>query len=269
MRVDFGDDHVSVSISSVTGKHAKTHEAGGNDPINVTNLPGVLSEPQKIYVQHLQNKKINAKELHFSGSGVNVSESNGNAIVNISNVTGKHAQTHEADGNDPINVTNLPGVLSAPQKVYVQHLQKKINAKELHFSGSGVNVSESNGNAHVNISGGNSLPVLSGTVVFTTIGDGMAHSSPDIKLKIEDPAIILALEDPEKNIMMVEMGAGVEHFEQYPTIRAFYDKEKAFLNIYLYEQAESNPDVKWIVRWWAVPKTEEMDQVEGKPIDKD
>jgi hypothetical protein len=56
--------------------HAETHQSEGADPLDVTDLPGVLAEPQ----------------LPMS-----------------------HASSHESEGADELDVTDLPGVLAEPQ----------------------------------------------------------------------------------------------------------------------------------------------------------
>jgi hypothetical protein len=56
--------------------HAETHQSEGADPLDVTDLPGVLAEPQ---------------------------------------IAMSHGSSHESEGADPLDVTGLSGVLAEPQ----------------------------------------------------------------------------------------------------------------------------------------------------------
>ncbi|MFD1955259.1 hypothetical protein ACFSL6_14030 [Paenibacillus thailandensis] len=85
-----GDDHVNVNIAasgggSGGGPHAASHQAGGSDPINVTGMPGVLKEPQKISVW---GRKEDGSSFGMQANaifidGVEVKDAEGSAYVNI------------------------------------------------------------------------------------------------------------------------------------------------------------------------------------------
>ncbi|MGM0879721.1 MAG: hypothetical protein ACQEXQ_01620 [Bacillota bacterium] len=84
-----GDDHVNINITASGGggggAHAGTHQAGGSDPINVTGLPGVLQDPQKISVwgkkEDGSNFGIRANAIFIDGAEVRDTE--GSAYVKI------------------------------------------------------------------------------------------------------------------------------------------------------------------------------------------
>jgi hypothetical protein len=63
--------------------HAATHQDGGSDEIDVTNLSGVLADAQKIAVQDEGTLVGTRAQLNFTGPGVSTSDDADNDRVNI------------------------------------------------------------------------------------------------------------------------------------------------------------------------------------------
>jgi len=72
-----------LSDARVPLPHAVTHQNGGVDGINVTDLPGVLAEAQRVTVQDEGNPVATRTELNFIGPGVSVSDDVANDRINI------------------------------------------------------------------------------------------------------------------------------------------------------------------------------------------
>jgi hypothetical protein len=81
-----------LSNARVPLPHAETHQEGGSDEINVTDLSGVLAEAQKIAVQEEGNVVGTRAQLNFTGPGVSASDDASNDRVNIT-ITGGSAVT--------------------------------------------------------------------------------------------------------------------------------------------------------------------------------
>jgi hypothetical protein len=62
--------------------HASSHQAGGDDELNVDGLKGLLADPQQVYVG-TGMKAVPRKGIHFYGTGVSVGELDGYATVSI------------------------------------------------------------------------------------------------------------------------------------------------------------------------------------------
>jgi hypothetical protein len=85
--------------------HAATHQDGGSDEINVTNLSGVLADAQRVIVQDEGNPVATRTRLNFIGPGVSVSDDAGNNRIDITVQGGAAARIFTAvvevrfDGN--------------------------------------------------------------------------------------------------------------------------------------------------------------------------
>ncbi|UVI27391.1 hypothetical protein [Paenibacillus spongiae] len=68
--------------------HGLSHQAGESDPINVTNLSGVLADPQKVTVIDELGASFPASAIQFVGNGVKVGNHNQVAVVKITDTGG-------------------------------------------------------------------------------------------------------------------------------------------------------------------------------------
>lgn len=98
--------------------HGLSHESGGSDAINVTNLSGVLAEPQKVTVIDGNGVAINASAIQFVGNSVIVNEDNEVAVVTIMDA-----------GEEPI-----PGPDPAPPIVTGRVFFTKVKTEETRIS---------------------------------------------------------------------------------------------------------------------------------------
>ncbi|RAV11474.1 hypothetical protein [Paenibacillus contaminans] len=64
-------------------RHGLSHQEGGSDEINVSNLSGVLTEPQKVAVTDAGGTVITAASIQFVGDGVSVAQNDNVAVVTI------------------------------------------------------------------------------------------------------------------------------------------------------------------------------------------
>ncbi|MCI0528927.1 MAG: MarR family winged helix-turn-helix transcriptional regulator, partial [Nitrospira sp.] len=76
---DGGQGKANISL----GSHRTTHQDGGTDELNVTNLSGVLADAQKVAVQDEGNPVATHTQLNFTGPGVIVSDDAANNRINI------------------------------------------------------------------------------------------------------------------------------------------------------------------------------------------
>jgi len=121
--------------------HALSHQAGGDDEINVNDLSGVLKDAQKVHVYFNGDDHVKAKYINFGG-GLSVDPIEGDAVyVSVEGGTAApHAATHQAGGSDQLNVEGLPGVLEEPQKVHVYYDgDNHVTVKKVNF-GAGLSV---------------------------------------------------------------------------------------------------------------------------------
>jgi hypothetical protein len=76
-----------AGITDAEGKlprHSLTHRHDGDDPLDVTDLPGLLKEEQKIAVFTKGDEYVHARRLSFSGEGVEVQQGSfGSDSVNV------------------------------------------------------------------------------------------------------------------------------------------------------------------------------------------
>ncbi|GMK40245.1 hypothetical protein PCCS19_33000 [Paenibacillus sp. CCS19] len=137
--------------------HAASHADGGADELNVTNLSGVLADPQKVQVQDEGSSLTVRTKINFTGAGVTASDdsTNGRTTINIPGMT-THAGTHAKGGTDELNVNNLSGTLADPQKVVIQEEGTALPARsKINFIGAGVTAVDdvAGGRTNVTISG--------------------------------------------------------------------------------------------------------------------
>lgn len=81
---DYGDRAIIDIPGGNGGPHAANHQSGGSDPLDVTNLPGVLAEPQKMSI-HYDDYQTNASSFRIGGDGVSVNEDQGHVRIHVSN----------------------------------------------------------------------------------------------------------------------------------------------------------------------------------------
>ncbi|MFK7695872.1 hypothetical protein [Paenibacillus sp. HJGM_3] len=259
------DDHVRVRISGVA--HADTHEAGGSDPIDVTNLQGVLAEPQKLAIYTQGDNYVAARKLSFAGTGIKVEKGpfgNDHIQVSINGAT-PHAKSHEAGGTDSINVKNLPGVLAEPQKVNVGFAGNTYIANGIRFSGSGATAVMNNGFLQVDITGGEAplegIGAVSGRVAYTKVGIGETRISPYIEIPFKGPVSIqTALEFDFTGIIGSIVGADAN-------LSVIYDLNKKHFRIVLQDAHYENSGVRefnYTVRYWIIPSASFNPDVEAE-----
>ncbi|WP_127569745.1 hypothetical protein [Paenibacillus xylaniclasticus] len=184
---DATNGRTNIHIPGMT-THAASHAKGGADELNVTNLSGVLADPQKVVVQDEGTALPARSRINFIGPGVTaVDDAAGGRInVTISGAAASHAGTHAKGGTDELNVNNLSGTLADPQKVIVQKDGTAFTARtKINFTGSGVSVSDdsSNGRINVNITGGSQTAgaqIATGSIVFQSMYPGEVRVSPFI-----------------------------------------------------------------------------------------
>lgn len=138
--------------------HAATHADGGADELNVTNLSGVLADPQKILVQDEGSPLAAVRtKLNFVGAGVTATDdaAGGRTTITIPGMT-LHSGNHAKFGADELNVTNLSGTLADPQKIVVQEEGTALTPRtKINFIGAGVTATDDavGGRINVTISG--------------------------------------------------------------------------------------------------------------------
>lgn len=245
--------------------HANTHQATGYDPLNVTDLPGVLAEPQKVVVYTDGDNYTTASRFSFVGTGVEVKP----GPYGIDHISvhftggpggGPHAKSHESGGSDPINVSNLRGVLAEPQLMEIMYDQENIKARGIYIHGDGVTVSEDNGYAYMYIPKTPQTPqyqVLSGDVVFQNVLAGQVFVSDSIYLtELTDPAITYTLD------------WGQVYLEKYSDIdtTCSYNKAEKLLSFSLKNISTKGNIINVKLRWWAFPKTFDKGTVGSKRV---
>ncbi|PWV95681.1 hypothetical protein DFQ01_12524 [Paenibacillus cellulosilyticus] len=172
---------------------------------NVNNLPGTLTDPQKIVVQEEGTALTARSKINFIGPGVTATDDSANGRINvtISGAASSHALSHQDGGLDKINVNNLSGTLADPQKVVVQDEGIALTARtKINFTGAGVTAVDdpTNGRINVTIPGGGSgsgtgALISSGSVVFEGVYPGQNVVSPSIphQLASSNVAIVLGV----------------------------------------------------------------------------
>ncbi|MDF2814263.1 MAG: hypothetical protein K0Q81_463 [Paenibacillus sp.] len=255
---------VRVTIPGMQS-HAYTHAATGYDPLNVTNLPGVLAEAQKVIVYTDGDNYTTASKFSFEGSGVEVKPGpygDDHLSVHFTGGPGggAHAKSHQYGGYDPINVTNLPGVLAEPQTVEILYGQERVQARGIYIHGDGVTVSEDNNYAYMYIPKPPEPPqyrVWSGDILFQNVLAGQAFVSDPIYLsELTDPAITYVLD------------YGHIYLESHSDVKVIFSFNKAekILSFSLKNASTTGSTVNVRVRWWALPKTIDKGTVNSRRI---
>jgi hypothetical protein len=174
--------------------HAATHADGGADELNVTNLSGVLADPQKIAVQDEGSSLTVRSKINFTGAGVTASDdsTNGRTTINIPGMT-THAGTHAKGGTDELNVNNLSGTLADPQKVVVQEEGNSLTARtKLNFIGSGVTAADDPSNNRINV-----------TISGAAVSHAQSHQKNGTdEINVSNLSGVLA--DPQKIVVQEE-----------------------------------------------------------------
>ncbi len=261
------EDHVRVRISGVP--HSETHEAGGSDPIDVTDLKGLLADPQWVAVHTDKDKFIQTRRFTFEGKGVQVVTDptvKDHVRVNFSGVA--HADSHQAGGSDPINVSNLKGVLADPQKISVGFAGNTYSAKGIRFSGDGASATMQGDLLHVDITGGGSAPakseVITGRVIYSKVNNGDMLVSPYIEIPFDGPAAIQTALEYDFTGMMGSI-VGVD-----ANISVIYDLNKKQFRIVLQDARYENgadPSVDLTVRYWIIPSSTQNGDVMAESSD--
>jgi len=86
--------------------HAASHETGGLDEIDVTDLAGLLADPQTPDTHAASHESGGGDELDLTGLA---------GVLADPQTPDLHASEHESGGGDEIDVTDLVGLLADPQ----------------------------------------------------------------------------------------------------------------------------------------------------------
>ncbi|MDQ3803790.1 MAG: hypothetical protein M3416_08200 [Acidobacteriota bacterium] len=135
--------------------HKEKHQARGEDQIDVTELPGLLKNAQKVEVQKDLRPVGTEQRLNFTGKGVSVSDEPSAQRVNI----------------------NIPGGVEVEQNGQGPVAE----GRRLNFTGAGVSVQGEGGGVdrvNINIPGGGGGLVTTGEVTFTGVAAGERRFIP-------------------------------------------------------------------------------------------
>ncbi|WP_127533970.1 hypothetical protein [Paenibacillus kobensis] len=200
---DSGNGRTNINIPGMTA-HAGSHADGGADELNVTNLSGLLADPQKVIVQEEGTELPARTKINFIGAGVTAADEPGKNRINVT-INGaalSHAGSHADGGADELNVNNLSGTLADPQKVTVLKDGNSFTARtKINFTGAGVSVADGTTQINVNIPGGggsgSGAQIATGSIVFQTMYPGEVRTSPLINhsLPSTDVGIFLSVVD--------------------------------------------------------------------------
>ncbi|MBD3922424.1 hypothetical protein H8B09_26970 [Paenibacillus sp. PR3] len=334
--------------------HALSHSASGHDPLNVTDLQGLLADPQWVVVYSQGDEYVQARRFSFSGPGVTVQKSpymDDHVLVDVQ--TAPHAALHGSEGVDPIDVTNLPGVLAEPQKVAVSSgggvaaqggvkelafggsgvVVKTVDGKaqitvtdtqkvavslagaalgsveELAFGGNGVAVQTANGKAQITVtdtrgvqvfngtdyananklrfigqgikvlregeqtdvmipsSSGTGSEVVTGTILFTEVRGGEKRNSHWITDVGGNPMISFGVDIVAGDIASVGVaGEFALGLTDAPEVAAIYKPYGSGFSILLKDRREKNAlPVDWRIRWWAAPNSKDYGEQKADP----
>ncbi len=103
---------VALISSSVPGVHATTHQAGGTDQIDVTDLAGLLADPQTPLAHAVSHQTGGSDEISVAGL---------TGLLADQQTPLAHHTRHENGGDDEVNVTGLSGVLADQQVPSAHH----------------------------------------------------------------------------------------------------------------------------------------------------
>jgi|GEM_PF-1084270 len=293
--------------------HSLSHTASGHDPLNVTDLQGLLADPQWVVVYTQGDEYVQARRFSFSGPGVTVQKSpymDDHVQVDIQ--TAPHAARHGIEGDDPIDVTGLPGVLAEPQKVAISSgggVAAPGGVKELAFSGNGVVVKTVDGKAQITVTDtrgvqvyngtdyananklrfiGEGIKVLregdqtdvlipsssmsgsevvTGTILFADVRGGEKRNSHWITDVGINPMISFGVDIVEGDITSVGVaGQFALGMTDAPEVAAIYKPYGSGFSILLKDRREKNAlPINWRIRWWAAPINKDYGEQKADP----
>ncbi|NBD22291.1 hypothetical protein [Paenibacillus glycinis] len=169
-----------------------------------------------------------------------------------------HAWTHQAGGSDPIEVTGLRGTLADAQKVAISYNDGKDKAIASNIRiGDGLTVEEL-GEDSVQIRAANAMQVYSGTVVFKNSSRGAVFVSDMIKLDLDDPLVYYGMDD-SRSVLTFTNRTDIE-------VIATYIRGEKLLRFRITDNRETRTEISTL-RWWAIPKTVEMQEAGSKRLD--
>lgn len=240
--------------------HALSHGFEGSDPINVTNLQGILAEPQKVIVYTEGDSYVEARRFSFSGTGVTVTQP-WDDHVNVSiaggvSGSGPHAATHQAGGSDPLDVSGLPGLLQDTQKVSIHGKRAdgssiNVAAKSVFFNGG--TIADHDGSAHINLP---NYDVITGTVLFKDLAENVIYVSNTIEVDARGKAISFVFETDE--------WIRTQTLSNFEAWAAFQPGTQSLLIYSRHKQAGAR--LTWRVRYFLIPTTTDKGEVGSHTI---